>query len=457
MRDAVVALALLGFIFFAVKNTFNAYVLWGWAGLASLGTYVYGPMASIPYVMLFAAITLVSVVLRRQLDMTAQGIMPIGGLVLLLFLICFHGFLCALFAYAGTGRNWEMWGDMAKTITFCLMMPLMVNSRARVVVLVTAIVLAIGTRGIVDGAKSIVSLGAHNASGIVGVADNNHYAMMLLMMMPLVYTLFSHASHRLVRLGWLGMLGFIALAVVATNSRGGLIGLTVFTAWMLLISRHKVGGFFLILAVVLVLSQIVPESWYQRMETIKEANEDDSFMGRVAAWKISSAIALAHPIFGGGYRAIQSYEVWDRFKYSQGFMGFVETPVLNSSAVAAHSIWFEVVADQGFVGLGLFVLLILSSLYYWRKVRLLARKNMQQVHWAFDLANALAGCVAIYVITGSALSAAYFELPYILMMLMGVVYLVALKEVKASHLPATATASSSSSSSNARTAKRGAT
>ncbi len=440
MRDAVVALALMGFVFFAIKNSFNAYVLWGWAGLASLGTYVFGPMASIPYVLLFASITLVSVVLRRQLDMSTQRIQPIGGLVILLLLICFHGFLCALFAYPGTGRNWEMWSDMAKTLMFCLMMPLVVNSRARVVVMVTAIVLAIGARGIVDGAKFIISLGSHNASGIAGVADNNHYAMMLLMMMPLIQTLISHSSHRLVRLGWIGMLCFIALAVVATNSRGGLIGLTVFTAWLLLISRHKVGGFFLVLAVMLVLSQIVPESWYQRMETIKDANEDDSFMGRVAAWKISSAIALAHPIFGGGYRAIQSYEVWDKFKFSQGFLGFVETPVLTMSAVAAHSIWFEVVADQGFVGLGLFILLLLSSLFYWRKVRLLAKKNMQQVHWAYDLANALAGCVAIYVITGSALSAAYFELPYILMTLMGVVYLVALKEVESARATSPRTA-----------------
>lgn len=427
MRDLLVAMLLMAFLMLAVKNRFVAYLLWGWAGLAALGTYLYGPLAGVPFVMIFALLTLAPMLFTAP-GTPRPDLRPIWGVMFILGWMLLHGLLCASFAYPGVARNWEMWSNMAKTILFCFMMPLLVTNRARIYVMTVAVVLAIGGRGMVDGAKFIASLGAHNAHGINGVADNNHYAMMLLMVLPLAYFLAMQAASRLTRYGWLAMSGLVVLAVAATNSRGGLIGLMIFATWILFVSRHKFTGVALMAVGLAFLYVLVPESWYERMETIKEANEDESFMGRVGAWKISSAIAMANPIFGGGYRVIQSSAVSDVFKNDQGFLGFVQTPVMHISGLAAHSIWFEVIADQGFVGLLLFISLIASSVVCWRKIRALQKTTQNDIQWAVDLSNGLIGAVAIYVVTGSALSAAYFEMPYVIIMLMAVLLLIARQE-----------------------------
>lgn len=64
-----------------------------------------------------------------------------------------------------------------------------------------------------------------------------------------------------------------------------------------------------------------PENITNRMTTIQEMDDDASFMGRVYAWRVSSAIALANPVFGGGFHAVQIQPIWDSFKEAHGLFG----------------------------------------------------------------------------------------------------------------------------------------
>jgi probable O-glycosylation ligase (exosortase A-associated) len=175
--------------------------------------------------------------------------------------------------------------------------------------------------------------------------------------------------------------------------------------------------------------QLAPEKWNERMSTIQTAEADKSFMGRVTAWKVSSAIAVDNPVFGGGFRALQSHPVWNRYKDQQGLLGSVDTPELTRTGVAAHSIWFEVLGDQGFVGLFLFIALIVNAFMTRRAVWRLVRQNGPGERWAGDLADMLAAALLAYVVAGSLLSAAYFELPYVCFMLMEVLKQLQLRAV----------------------------
>ena len=51
----------------------------------------------------------------------------------------------------------------------------------------------------------------------------------------------------------------------------------------------------------------------------------------------------------------------------------------------------------------------------------MVKKADSSWRWAGDLANMLGAAMFVYVVSGSALSAAYFELPYIVMMLIEVI------------------------------------
>jgi probable O-glycosylation ligase (exosortase A-associated) len=238
------------------------------------------------------------------------------------------------------------------------------------------------------------------------------------MVLPFLYYLYQYSAGKVTRLGFLAALPLTVLAVVATHSRGALLGLFAVAIWVVLKSQKKALGMLLVGLCAFMVVQLAPDEWSSRMETIQTAQEDASFMGRVTAWKVSSAIAVDNPVFGGGFRALQSHPVWDTYKYSQGLLGFVDTPMLNRSGVAAHSIWFEVLGDQGFVGFFIFVALLVNGFFTRREVWKLVRHNGPQEQWAGDLADMVAAALLAYVVSGSLLSAAYFELPYVCLMLM---------------------------------------
>ena len=94
-------------------------------------------------------------------------------------------------------------------------------------------------------------------------------------------------------------------------------------------------------------------------------------------------------------------------------LDFVPTDPAGPMPRAAHSIYFEVLGDMGFVGLGLFVAMLASMAVNLRRVRRLAREQAN-LRWAFDLAFALQGSLVAYMVAGAALSMAYVDLVYVL-------------------------------------------
>jgi probable O-glycosylation ligase (exosortase A-associated) len=426
MRDLAMLAFMFVFVVLALRNVFASYLLWGWAGLMAVGTYVYTFMGGLPYAQIFALLTLGGLLVHRQ---QGRDAFSMNRTLVLMLLFLLQGWLVALLAYPGLERNWELFGNIAKTILFCAFMPMLLTERWRVHAMVAMLALAIGFHGLLDGLKFISSAGGHNARGIAKFGDNNQFALVLLMVMPLLVYLWSNTRSRPMRWVWIGVALANALAVVATHSRGGLVGMFVIAACVVMFGRRRLAGVLVVVVAAVVVVALAPDQWGARMETIQQAEEDQSFLGRVKAWQVSSAIALQHPAFGGGFRAIQSEEVWDKFVDAPHLLGFMEVPFATRVGIAAHSIWFEVLGDMGFLGLALYVMLIVNAFLTWRSVRALARSDLQRFHWAEELANMIAIALLVYVISGSLLSAAYFESPYILMMLLESVRQLLLRQV----------------------------
>lgn len=428
MRDLLVFGAMLLFVPLGLSNAFVGYMLWGWAGLIAMNSYVHGFMGAVPFVQLFALVTMASLLMRNG-DRFER--IEINRTTVLMMLFVVHGFFVALFAYPGLDRNWELFGNLTKTVLFCLLMPVFVTSRYRIHAMVVMVVLATSFHGALDGLKFIASGGGHNARGIAKFGDNNHFAMVLLMVLPLLYYLYQISSRKLAKAGFAVLLPLTAFAVVATASRGALIGLCVIVLFILMKSRNRVIGILLVGISAAVVIQLAPDSWSERMETIKTAKEDDSLLGRFGAWRVSSSIALNNPVFGGGFRAVQSSVLWDSLKDGPSLLPFLEVAPSSPSGLAAHSIWFEVMGDMGFVGFLLFVALVTNAFLTRREILKLTKGRGPPWRWASDLADMLGAALLAFVVTGSLLSAAYFELPYILLILMEVLKQHVLKAVAA--------------------------
>jgi len=145
-------------------------------------------------------------------------------------------------------------------------------------------------------------------------------------------------------------------------------------------------------------------------------------MGRVTAWKRASAIALENPVFGAGFHAGQAPSLFQEFRHKSGLLGFIETPDINYPA-ASHRIYFEVMSDLGFLGLFIFLALIANAFITRQEIKKLVKHGGCASDWAVDIADMLAGALIVYLVSGALLSAAYFDLPYIFIMLMEVVKL----------------------------------
>jgi probable O-glycosylation ligase (exosortase A-associated) len=109
-------------------------------------------------------------------------------------------------------------------------------------------------------------------------------------------------------------------------------------------SRTKVATAFMLVMLVPVAWQFMPEAWHARMDTIQTYEEDPSAMGRINAWKMAFNLAQDRPFVGGGFD-IYNPTVFGRY-----------APVPDDIH-AAHSIYFQMLGEHGFVGLALFLFL----------------------------------------------------------------------------------------------------
>jgi probable O-glycosylation ligase (exosortase A-associated) len=399
----------------ALSHPFRAFLLWAWTALIGLNFYVYGFMAVVPFNLIFAVISITLIFLGKDNE---KGSFVLSRTMVLLIIFLAQATLSTIFSYPNLARNWEIYIDLVKAVTICFFMPIMLTSRYRIHVFVLAIALALVFHGLLEGLKTIVTGGGHHILGVAKFGDNNHFAVVMSMAIPLVLYLFQHLSNRLAKITCIGMIALLVAAVIGTHSRGGLLCLTAMGTWLVLTSRQKRVGIFAMAIGFSVVVALAPSSWWDRMDTIETAGSDLSFMGRVVAWKISSAIALENPFLGGGFHAIENQPVWDRFRDSQGFLGFLTTPAPDTHFHAAHSIYFEILGDLGIVGALIFMAILINVFVTRFEIRKLIVANDRNQLWVCDLADVIAACFVAYMIGGSAVSMAYFELIFAFALLM---------------------------------------
>jgi probable O-glycosylation ligase (exosortase A-associated) len=413
----------------ALRNAFAAYLVWGWTAVIVVPYYMYGFMGDLRYNFFFALVTLGLLVLGKVQD---KGTFTLNRTSALIIVFVLHGSMCALLAPEGVLNNVSIYIDLLKSITFCLVMFFLVNSRLRLHAMLVVIALGLGFHGFVEGMKTLVTAGGHKVTGLPGskMTDNNHLGVAIVMALPILLYLFQYSKLRIVRYGFLGALLATALAVVGSNSRGAFLAMAAFGAVLVVTSRRKVLASVLVSFGAALVLAFSPASWFERIETIGSAGEDQSFMGRVEAWNVSTAVALKNPIFGTGFHGGQSYPVWHSIRPTDGLLSALAPPVLRESPRAAHSIYFEVLADLGFVGFFLFLALLFNAFRTAWEVRRLAKARGASMLWARDMAEALGLSCMVYAVGGAGVSLAYFEMFYVVIVLLEVLRQCVLKELK---------------------------
>lgn len=412
----------------AFIRPFNAYLLWGWTGMMVPTSYFYGFMADARLNFVFALLTILMIFLGRVRLQHYQS-NRVTWLYLLFLVHCTASFLLG---YTNNPLNAQYYELLVKLMVFVLLMPLFVRERVHFHAMFLIIALGLGLHGVLNGLKTLASAGGHNMLGPYGtmIGDRNHLSTALVLALPVLYYLFLYSERRWVRFAFLGGLAAVVIAVLGSGSRGGFLAISVLAVWLVLTSRRKALALFLALAGAVAFVSFAPERWTERLSTIQEARDDESFQGRMIAWRVSSAVALSNPVFGGGFHAVQAASVWEQFKASPGLLGFLNLPVPEFAPKAAHSIYFEVLGDLGFVGLGIFLFIIAHAVWSrWRIVGMIGKVHGQLV-WARDMADMLMLSILAYAVGGAAVSLGYFEVVYMIIMMLELLRLHVAREVR---------------------------
>jgi O-antigen ligase len=188
---------------------------------------------------------------------------------------------------------------------------------------------------------------------------------------------------------------------VGTEARTGLVCIAVLAVLTLRDIKRRflyvAGAGLLGLAAI----PFLPASFTNRMETIQGYQADESANTRLAVWGWTLEYVQDHP-FGGGFEAYRQNQIQVQTvdARTSGDIAMVSTRTQADAGRAWHSAYFEMLGEQGWPGLALFLMIHLVSLARMERLRRRYRGREGDDAWVAPLATALQHFQIIYLVGG---------------------------------------------------------
>ena len=395
MRDLLITLVVLGSLPLILRTPVVGVLMWVWISVMNPHTQGWGFATQFPFAQIIAVTTMLSLLFTR-----APRALPFTALTcaLLAFIVWMNITLPFSLFF---DESLPHWNKVMKIMLMTIVCIMLVKSRRDVHALIWVLALSLGYYGVKGGLFTLRNGGGDRVWGPEGtfIGDNNALALALIMIIPLMHYLLQQEQRRWRRYVLVVAMLLCALAALGTYSRGALLAIGAMSVMLWLKSKNKVTlGVLFAFAIPLLLA-LMPPQWFSRIDTIKTYQEDESAMGRINAWKMAWALAKDH-FFGGGF------QIYDQFVFG------LYAPV-PSDVHAAHSIYFQVLGEHGFVGLGLYVVL---GGVLWRNAGWILRHAGAdpELRWAASLAAMIQTSLIGFAVGGAFLSLLYFDVPYYL-------------------------------------------
>lgn len=400
LRDIVYIIIFASVQIPALTRPWVALLVWAWVDYMQLHRFCHDfVMWAVPVTVISSVTTFLSMVVsseRMRYPLTRET-------VLYLLFMGWMG-VTTIFALNPVDAS-EQFSGVVKIQILIVCTLIVMREAWRVQMLVWTIVVSLGFYGIKGGLFTILSGGSHRVHGPRWsfIADNNDIALAMITTLPLIRYLMLNTQNRLVRSGLGISILLTGVSVLGTHSRGGLLGLVVVILCMLLKSRKKVlFGIVLIAGSFFALSSdLMPKSWFDRMHSIQDYEQDQSAMGRINSWRFAVNLAADRPVLGGGFKTFNRAM----------FKRYAPNP---DDYHEAHSIFFKILAEHGYVGLLMFLLLAFFT-YRSASWVMKATRDQPELLWAHDLMSMTQVAIIGYGAGGALLNLAYYDLPYHLM------------------------------------------
>ncbi|MFN6933984.1 MAG: DUF5935 domain-containing protein [Tsuneonella sp.] len=301
------------------------------------------------------------------------------------------------------------WDWVWKAMVFAIFVPLTLTTRLRIEAAILTMVLTAGAIIIDGGIKTATGGGGYGELTMfvrsnTGMYESSTIATVAIAIIPLILWAMKHGTvfppdWRVKTFGWALVLACL-LIPVGTEARTGLLCIAVLGVLLLRDAKRRLVYVGAAVALGLVALPFLPQSWYERMSTLESHEEDTSASTRVAVWEWTIDYANSHPM-GGGFDAYRgnsfTYKLPQRV--GEGNTSSVRYVDHTDQGRAYHSAIFEMLGEQGWPGLGLWLWIHLLGLWQMERIRRRWRdREGEGRQWQAPLAVALQFAQIIYLV-----------------------------------------------------------
>jgi putative inorganic carbon (HCO3(-)) transporter len=233
---------------------------------------------------------------------------------------------------------------------------------------------------------------AYGAPGAPGFFKNSgEFGIQMCIFLPLIVAFILALGDYWPRWGrWVAwaVAGTAITGIVASSSRGALVGLAGVALWMLLKSRHKFRGLVATVIFAAVVYGITPAEQKTRFQNI---GQDNTSISRTTNWKDGIEIMNQYPLLGIGYANWRKYHA-----------------VNYGTDLLPHNVFIEAGSELGYSGLLAFLALIWCTFALNSRTRRLAKKFPVEGRFMSRMAHGLDGALVGFLVSGFFVTVLYY-------------------------------------------------
>jgi putative inorganic carbon (HCO3(-)) transporter len=410
LRDLIITAIVLGVLPFALRHPYAGILLWTWISIMNPHKLAWGFAYNAPFAAMAAGVTLLGLfVTKDKVKLSNDSVVA----ALVVFLV-WTG-ITTLFAL-DRAASFELFNRTFKIQLMTLVAIAVLQERKHLEAFVWVNVISLGFYGAKGGLFTLLTGGGSRVWGPPGgfIEGNNELALALVMAIPLMYYLRLVATRRWVRNFLLVAMVLTAVSALGTYSRGALLAIVAMAAFLWWRSPNKMIAVVPMLALAVAMFVFMPENWLERMQSIQNYEQDGSANGRINAWWTMFNLANDR-LIGGGF-AVYSRQVYDAYAPDPSIVR------------AAHSIYFQVLGEHGWIGLALFLLIWILGWRMAGRIRRQTKGGEGDMHAFYLLAGMCQVSLVGYAVGGAFLSLAYFDLPYNVLVMLIVAHRLVVQE-----------------------------
>jgi putative inorganic carbon (HCO3(-)) transporter len=398
LRDVVFLLVLVGLVPVCAFRPWVGILCWYWIAFMVPHGLTWGFGRTLPVAMLIGGATLLGFLLTKD-----RARFPRTWTVFALLAFAADVTLTTLLAH-NPELAWGKWDWVIKSLlmTFVTLALFQDRTRLRWLYMVTA--LSLGFYGLKGGLWVLRTGGGERVFGpdMSFFGDNNTLGLALCMVLPMLLYLSRDETRPWLRNLLRAIFFFTIIAILFTYSRGAFLGLAIILAVLIWRSPWRLRFGMAMLIGALIAAPLLPDRLWERIQSIgqQESAEtrDQSVAGRFEAWSTAWNIAVSHPFAGAGFRALWNEDVWDKY-YGTHYLTVRDV----------HSLYFEVLEEHGFVGFGLYLLILGGTLLTLRRIRKRWRGH-KEYGYLSNYAEMTQLCLYPFLVAGAFIGVAYFDL-----------------------------------------------